>query len=88
MNNENDVCVRDLPRHVSYYKLNEDGSYQSAEYNVPAVFIDENQARWLWDEAVAAKLRETYGPYIGIIHNKVFRTKAPGYATFKYVLGA
>lgn len=78
---------REIPTTVSYYKLNSDGSYESATVLHPSVYISEDQIWRIWDPQVAMFIRRKYGPYVGVIHDSSKKTQPPIFPTFKYVLG-
>lgn len=65
---ENNVEFR--PELISYFQLNENGSYEDASPMVASVYIDESQVGKLWDKDTARHIRQTYGPYVGIVHSR------------------
>lgn len=78
---------RAVPRHTSMYKLNSDGSYEDALNAVPSVYIKDSQAKALWNASVARRIREQYGPYVCVMHDKLFPVVAHESPTFKFILG-
>lgn len=80
--------IREVPRDVSFFKLNPDGSYEDAPAGrVPDVFIEESQVYNIWDRRVAQRLREEYGPYVGVMHHRKPVLRTPRCRTMMQVLG-
>ena len=79
--------VRTLPEYVSYFRLNPDGSYESAEPLFVDVYIDESQVYKICQPEVSKFICEMYGTVVGVMHNKRAIVKPPMHNTTKYILG-
>ena len=78
---------RAIPPRCSFFKLNEDGTFEDAAVLAPSVYINDNQAGMLSDSSVIKFLREKYGQYVCIMHDHWIDATVPGYQTQKFILG-
>lgn len=83
-----DGTRRDTAKDVSMFRLNPDGSYETAYSFKPDIYISDTQAAALWNTKIAKHIREVYGPIVCVMHEKVLQCQAPACETFKYILGA
>lgn len=78
---------RAVPRELTCYKLNSDGTYELSDSERCSVYIDDTQMAHLWNPETFKFVRDTYGPFVGVMHNARDRIDIPVYNTIKFVLG-
>lgn len=76
-----------LPREISCFRLNSDGTYENCDADKCSVYIDDTQVAALWNPTTSKFIRETYGPVVGVMHFTHERLEMPIYNTTKFVLG-
>lgn len=57
-----------VPRDISYFRLNDDGTYEDAYSACASAFIEDSQTGHLQDQETVRCLREQFGPVIGVMH--------------------
>lgn len=77
-----------IPREVSCFKLNSDGTYQSCDALKCSVYIEDTKAAAIWDPCISKFIRENYGPIVGIMHSVKSDIEFPVYDTAKFILGS
>lgn len=77
----------EVPRELTCYKLNSDGTYEMCNDMRCSIYIDERQMSKIWDPVVSKFIREKYGPLVGVMHFLTNDIHVPIYPTYKYVLG-
>ena len=77
----------EVPRKMTCFKLNEDGTSEMCDERYANIYIDERQVSKIWDPQVAKFIREKYGCLVGVMHFMSESIGARVYPTFKYVLG-
>lgn len=91
MSVEDKYCVlptrKKIPREITCYKLNSDGTYELSDAERCSVYIDDVQMAKLWNPEVSSFIRETYGPLVGVMHSRRDNIGIPVYNTVKFVLG-
>lgn len=78
---------RDLPEEIDYYVINADGSVVNCSILKADVYINENDVRYFTDKEAMLYVRDTFGPYIGVMRDTSFIVKAREYRTPKMLLG-
>ena len=78
---------RTVPPVVSCFKLNSDGTFESAEGAKPSVYVEDSQVARLFSPAVMHLLSVKYGSVVGVMHPAPKVSVAPARPTFKYILG-
>lgn len=76
-----------VPSDVSYFHLNADGTFEDAMCQKASAFIEEGQAGRLKDGDIVRCLRDTFGPFVGVMHRAAPVIRQPPGASTMFVLG-
>ena len=79
--------IYEVPSLRSYFRLNEDGTFDDMPTTLPAVYIKDNQVDRLGDPEVVKFLRCTYGECVCVMHSLKVDTRLPVFKTNKFILG-
>lgn len=82
-----DLDLRELPSNIEYYCIGTDGTLSVSSRLKADVYIDEFQMQRLFDKSLMLHIRQTYGPYIGVMREKVFPVQPQKKRTAKMLLG-
>jgi len=85
---EKEVQEKQVPREISYFHLNADGTYEDAMCMKASSFIEESQVGLLQNSDIVQCLREAFGPFVGVMHETVPNIITPKTKSTMFVLGA